>query len=37
MRHRDGEDGASGCHDAVDQADVPLEVVAQDGQGRGVD
>lgn len=29
---RDGEDTAAGCHDAVDQTQAPLEVVAQDDQ-----
>ena len=31
--HGDGEDGAAGGGDAVDQAHVLAEVVAQDGQG----
>ena len=34
--HRDGEDGASGGDDPVDEAQVPLEVVTQDHQGRRV-
>jgi len=34
--HRDGEDGASGGDDSVDQAQVPLEVVTQDHQGGRV-
>lgn len=29
---RDGEDAAAGCHNAVDQTQAPLEVVAQDDQ-----
>ncbi len=36
MWHRDGEDGASGGDDSVDQAQVPLEVVTQDHQGGSV-
>ena len=33
----DGEDGAAGGDDAVDDAHPLLEVVAKDGEGRGVD
>ena len=31
------EDRASGGDNAVDEAELPLEVVAEDGEGRGVD
>lgn len=36
MRHRDCKNGASGRDDAIDEADVPLEVVAEDDKRRRV-
>ena len=35
-RHGDGEDGAAGGDEPVGEAEVPLEVVADDGEGRRV-
>ena len=35
-RHGDGEDGAAGGDEPVGEAEVPLEVVADYGEGRGV-
>ncbi len=36
VRHRDRENRTSGRNDAVDEAQVSLEVVAQDDEGRRV-
>ena len=36
VRHRDCKNGASGRDDAIDEADVPLEVVAEDDKRRRV-
>ena len=35
-RHGDGEDGAAGGDEPIGEAEVPLEVVADDGEGRRV-
>ncbi len=36
VRHGEGEDGAAGSDDAVDDTEATAEVVAQDGQGGNV-